>query len=709
MENQKSISTPWEWQLVRLILGVSIGFFLLLLIVYGWDEAGFRQQIRWSARISFALFCMAFGASALHYLFMTGFTWWLLKKRKYIGISFATIHLIHLAFLVILQYVYHPVFDLAATTSLIGGGIAYFFVIMMLSTSFEKGRRWLSNKQWELLHMIGGYWIWSIFLTTYFKRTDTEPIYWIPVGILVLLLVFRGIKFTASFIGKAGLSVTLILISIMDFTPAMSQGALGGTERILIKNGIVYDGSGSSPYPADILIEEGKIKAVLNRPHETKSAVTIDASGLVISPGFIDIHAHGDPMAKPNFRNFLAMGVTSIALGMDGSSTSVSDLKSWIQKVEEVNPGVNILPFIGHGTLRKESGIGRSKELGQYELEKLKDLINHAFELGCWGVSMGLEYLPGYYAGEDELIAIAKVVGRQGGIISSHIRNEDDQAIEASLTEMIELSIYCPVNISHIKVVYGHGSKRAKELLAMLHEKRPSGHQVTADFYPYSASYTGIGIVFPEWAKNPKKYALIKQERGDELLEFLRNKIQQRNGPEATLFGTGPYKGKTLQDLVDEYDRPYEVILRDIIGPYGASAAYFVMDDELQKTLMLDDLVAIGSDGSPTMHHPRGYGSFAKVIEEDVQIGHLLTLEKAIYKMTGLPAKIVGLEDRGLIKKGYQADLVVFDPKKVASKATFAQPHQRAVGFNYVFVNGQLVKEGDEFYHRSGKVLLKER
>ncbi len=503
------------------------------------------------------------------------------------------------------------------------------------------------------------------------------------------------------------LLIMIMVILIVNMTPVISQNELSDSESILIKNGMIYDGSGTSPYPADILIEKDTIKSILKRPHNISAPTVIDATGLVVSPGFIDIHAHGDPLATPDFKNFLSMGVTSIALGMDGSSSTVGDMAIWIQEVQEVNPAVNVLPFIGHGTLRNESGIGSAKVLSPEQLQSLKELTKTAFQLGCWGVSMGLEYLPGYYAEEKELIEIAKTVGENNGIISSHIRNEDDEAIEESLSEMINLSAYCPVNISHLKVVYGHGSERAKELLAMLHKKRSSGHMVSADFYPYSASYTGIGIVFPEWAKTPKKYAAIKQERVDELLAFLKNKIQLRNGPEATLFGTEPYKGKTLQDLVDEYDRPYEIILRDIIGPYGASAAYFVMDDELQNTLMLDDLVAIGSDGSPTMHHPRGYGSFAKIIEEDVQTNKLLTLENAIYKMTGLSAKIVGLKDRGIIKKGLKADIVIFDPEEVKSKATFDQPHQLAVGFKYVFVNGHLVKEGDDFYNRRGEVLLK--
>ena len=202
MANQKTINALFEWQLVRLILGVSVGFFLIMLAVDGWEEDGFRQQIRWSARISFTLFCLAFGASAFRFFIENSITSWLVLKRKYLGVSFAIIHLIHLVFLVILQYVYHPVFDLAATTSLIGGGIAYFFVIMMLLTSFDNGRQWLSNSQWKFLHTIGGYWILAIFLTTYYKRTLTEPMHWILVGILVLILLIRGLKLLAAYKGR---------------------------------------------------------------------------------------------------------------------------------------------------------------------------------------------------------------------------------------------------------------------------------------------------------------------------------------------------------------------------------------------------------------------------------------------------------------------------------------------------------------------------
>lgn len=702
----ESSRTPWEWQLVRLFVGGSIAFFVLLLLIYGLEEEGFRQQVRWSARISFTLFCLAFGASSLHHFLKNSFTWWLRMNRKYVGISFAIVHLIHLAFLIILQYAYHPVFNLAATSSLVGGGIAYFFVVMMLITSFDRWKQQLRQRHWKLVHTIGGYWIWSIYMSSYFKRADTEPIHWVPVAILLIILIMRLTKLTVSIRGGLRQMSIWISILVLSGSLAFSQNTTAIQEGILIKNGLIVDGSGAPPYEGSILIQDGLIAEIYKGSESIQAQQVIDVNGQVISPGFIDMHAHGDPLATPDFHNFLAMGVTTIALGMDGSSPSAKDLSQWIKDVKEVRPGVNILPFIGHGTLRRESGIGSSKEVDDDDLIELKALIDQVMETGCWGLSMGLEYLPGYYAGAKELKTLAESIGKHQGLITAHIRNEDDAAIEASLNEMMQLASDCRVNISHFKVVYGKGKERAREILEMFNTQNTE-YPITADFYPYSASYTGIGIVFPEWAKNPKEYATIKMERGEELLDFLKNKIQQRNGPEATLFGTGPYKGKTLQDLVIEYNRPYEIILRDIIGPYGASAAYFVMDDELQETLMLDDRVAIGSDGSPTMHHPRGYGTFAKVIEEYVVEKQLLSLEQAIYKMTGLPAQIIGLKDRGFIKRGMIADLTIFQPEEVRNNASFTVPHQLATGINYIFLNGIMVKKEVEFFHRNGQILLK--
>lgn len=700
----------WAWDIVKYVVGLSLILFVGLYLVYGFTEEGTRQSIRWSARISFVLFNLAFATSALHLFLKRSFTWWLRMNRKFIGISFALLHLIHLVFLMVLQFCYHPVFDLAAGTSLIGGGIAYFFVLTMLLTSFDNIKKNISPYSWKLIHTVGGYWIWTIFLTTYLKRAYSEPAHWILVGILSMVFLLRMItlfKNRSKGILKASSIFVVVVFATATFSCKAQKFLKGQT---LIKNGIVVDGSGANePFKSDILISNGKIIWIgQSMDFQLNVDTIIDVHGLMVSPGFIDIHAHGDPLATPDFLNFLSMGVSTIALGMDGSSVRSSDMLSWMNKIDSMNLGVNILPFIGHGTIRNESGIGLSKQPDGNQINKMVLLARNALELGCWGLSMGLEYHPGFYASTEELEALAKIVGSFDGLVTSHIRNEDNDEVEQSLEEMMALAKYCNVNISHLKVVFGKGEKRAKEILEKLKDGGEK-YEVTADLYPYTASYTGIGIVFPDWAKVPKRYEQIKNERGDELLNYLKNKVNQRNGPDATLFGNGPYKGKTLKNLEEEYNLPFERVLKDIIGPYGTSAAFFVMDEALQNTLMSSDKVMIGSDGSPTMYHPRGYGTFAKVIEELVLRDSILSIENAIYKMSGMPAKTLGLESRGTIEIGNVADIVVFDPDNIRSNATFEAPHQNADGIEMVLMNGEVVVAKGELIRREGNILKREK
>lgn len=476
-----------------------------------------------------------------------------------------------------------------------------------------------------------------------------------------------------------------------------------------IKNGQILNGIDSTLQHADILIKGDQIVYV----GEVDSTLfntqqQIDAQGALVTPGFIDAHAHGDPMDTPDFPNFLAMGVTSIALGQDGFSPQVENPQDWFEKVDSAAPSVNIIPFVGHSTLRLLSGANYDPKPAQEHIEKMYDLLNAAMENGCFGMSTGLEYNPGQYAEEEELVNLAKIIGQYDGMIMSHMRNEDNDAIEASIQELLKQGEFCNVHIAHLKVVYGKGQDRAAQVLNLINQERNSTFSITADIYPYSASYTGIGIVFPKWAKAPNNYETVKTSRRAELLQFLRQKVIARNGPEATLLGTKPYAGKTLAELSEEKGKAFENVLLEDIGPNGASGAYFVMNDELQERLIQDPKIMIGSDGSPTMRHPRGYGSFAKIIETYVYEKELFPLAEAIRKMTSLPAQTLGLTDRGLIKTGHKADLLIFRPENIKAKATFVDPHLLAEGFDYVFVNGRLAfNKGKSLNARSGRLLRK--
>lgn len=516
----------------------------------------------------------------------------------------------------------------------------------------------------------------------------------------------------SSFLFRRNDMLLLLAFSIFSCTPPTPFQELLQTQGrqydLLIYNGQVLDGQDSVPRLADILIRNDSILFIGKA--DTAAIVAeqvIDAAGKFVTPGFIDTHAHGDPLETPGFENFLAMGVTTICLGQDGESPEYENLRPWMEKVDSLGPGVNIALFAGHGTLRQLSGAGYKPEPEAAEMARMEALLADALAAGCFGMTTGLEYTPGAYAGDEELAALAKVVGAENGLIMSHLRSEDDGAIEASLEELLRQGRYCNVQVSHLKVVYGKGEERAGQILALLEKARSNSvYTVTADIYPYTASYTGIGIVFPQWAKPPNDYEKAKRERREDLLEFLRGKVLARNGPGATLFGTAPYAGKTLAEVAAEQGRPFEEVLLDI-GPGGASGAYFVMDEALQGRLLEDPHVMICSDGSPTMHHPRAYGSFPKIIEQYVQQEQRFSLAEAVRKMTSLPARTLGLKNRGLLKAGYHADLLVFDPQKVKARATFSEPHQLAEGMEWVVVNGKLAFQNGQLVSRLGKMLRK--
>ena len=482
-----------------------------------------------------------------------------------------------------------------------------------------------------------------------------------------------------------------------------------GSFDILIENGSVVDGTGRDVFDADILIRADTIAYVGNVDKgKIDVAQIFDAGGKVITPGFIDAHAHGDPTLDAEFENFLRMGVTTICLGQDGFSHPSTAYSLWMDSVDAAGLGVNVISFMGHSTLRLLSGAGYEQNPTTEQLDSMRLLLAKAMEDGAFGMSTGLEYTPGYYAQDEELAALAKVVGEKNGIIMSHMRNEDDDQIEKSLDELLAQGEFAPVHISHFKVVYGQGPERADYLLSKLDSARSAGVTVTADVYPYTASYTGIGIVFPDWAKAPNDYDRVKATRRKELEAFIRERVTKRNGPDATLFGNGEWKGMTLTEVADSLGLPFEKVLIDKVGPEGASGAYFVMNEALQATLIQDSLVCISSDGSPTMHHPRGYGTFAKIIRQYVNETHQLTLTDAVRKMTSLPASILGLEDRGVIRIGAKADILVFDPLKVIDKATYEEPHQFAEGFDLVLVNGQVaVPSKNTITSRNGIFLRK--
>jgi len=290
---------------------------------------------------------------------------------------------------------------------------------------------------------------------------------------------------------------------------------------------------------------------------------------------------------------------------------------------------------------------------------------------------------------------LAKIVGKNDRLIMSHMRNEDSDQLSASIAELVRQGQFAKVHISHIKSVYGAGDSEAEDIIKIFRYAKKSGIQLSADIYPYNASYAGISLLFPVWAKTTEQFVVVLKERREELEQFLRDKIIKRNGPEATLLGTSPYTGKTLADLAKEFDMAYEQVLIKL-GPKGASAAYFIMDDELQSRLLVEPQISISSDGSPIGFHPRRHGTFAKIIEQYVNQRNSLSLTEAVRKMTSEAAKILGITDRGIIRAGMKADIIIFDPSQIKANASYSKPHLLAQGFDTVIINGNIARQSEK-------------
>lgn len=466
-----------------------------------------------------------------------------------------------------------------------------------------------------------------------------------------------------------------------------------------IHGGTVVDGTAPKAFgerQADVLIRGDTIAHVGTVDPDTIDARrTFDASGLHVTPGFIDPHAHGDPRETPRFRNFLAMGVTTILLGQDGGGPEVQAFAERLSAVADARPFVNVGYLVGHNTLRHESGIGYGTPT-KGERQKLAGLVEQGLDAGAFGLSMGLEYDPGTQAQMPELVAIAEPVAARDAVIMSHVRSEDAADIEDSVAELVEQGRRsgAHVHAAHLKIVLGGDPAQADSVLAQMNAARRDGIDVTADVYPYTASFTGISILFPEWARPPNDYEEVLATRKKGLREYLTTRVNERNGPEATLFGTGRWTGMTLAEVADSTGRSFAEVLMEL-GPDGPSAAYFVMDESVMERILTAKHTVVSSDGSPTMRHPRGHGAFARVLARYTGPDAPLHLEQAVHKMTGQTASIIGLDDparvrvpRGLVREGYAADLLAFDPAAVQDRADFAHPHRLARGMRRVWVNG---------------------
>jgi N-acyl-D-amino-acid deacylase len=494
---------------------------------------------------------------------------------------------------------------------------------------------------------------------------------------------------------------------------------------VLVRGGTLVDGSGAPRHRGDVAIKDGRIEAIGRFPQSTATQV-IDASGLVVAPGFIDVHTHADDIAgTPRAENFVRMGVTSIVAGNCGGSAL--DVGEALTNIRRSGISINFATLIGHNTVRRAVMGTANRAATIAELSKMKSLVWRAMADGAVGFSTGLQYVPGTYAGNAEILELARVAGNAGGLYASHMRNEGTD-LEKSIEETIRIGelAMCRVQISHLKVDSPSRWGASVRALAMIDAARARGVDVEADQYAYTAASSSLGIRFPSWAlegdqsaiaarlNDPATWNRIKNdmrgllaERGLSDLSFA---VVASFAPDPSLNGLSMKQvAARLQDT-DSADAQLEAA-RQLMLRGGAAMVYHLMSDQDVDRIMKHPWVAVASDSSVLatgdgVPHPRGYGNNVRVLGEYVRRRHVMSLEEAVRKMTSLPAQHFGFERRGRLKPGYFADVTIFDPAAVNETATFDKPHAYAAGVPYVLVNGVVViRKGEHTNAFPGMVL----
>jgi N-acyl-D-amino-acid deacylase len=480
---------------------------------------------------------------------------------------------------------------------------------------------------------------------------------------------------------------------------------------VLITNGRIIDGAGNSWYYGDVAVKDGKIIAIGKLSHY-KGAKTIDAKRMIVAPGFIDVHGHIESgiFDHPTADNYIFDGVTTVVTGNCGGSSS--NLGNFFKRVDSLHPSINVASLMGHNTVRQQIMNRDNRPPTAEEQQKMEALVEQSMKDGAVGLSTGLIYIPGTFAKTDEVVGLAKAASRYNGIYASHIRNEENQAVDA-INEAINIGkeANIPVQISHFKIGGRANWGKSNITLGLIQQARLEGWDVTIDQYPYTASSTNLGVRLPDWAfaggndslksrlHDPVTRAQIKKE----MLQQLR-KYKYKNysyAVVASYSADSTYNGKSITDinkLMGRKSKPAEEAetIMDMIDKGGAQMVYHSMHEDDVKYIMKYPFCMTGADaGVPVpgkgMPHPRGYGSNARVLGKYVRDEKVISLEEAIRRMTSLAAQKFQLKGRGLLKEGMAADIVVFDDKAVNDRATFEQPHQYSVGFHYVLVNGQVV------------------
>lgn len=514
-------------------------------------------------------------------------------------------------------------------------------------------------------------------------------------------------------------STILLLAFLSACTPTQEYD-------ILIQNAQILDGTGQPAKAADIGILDGKIVQISSNIRNTAKE-TIDAEGLIVAPGFIDIHTHLEPILKlSDCESHLRQGVTTALGGPDGGG--IWPFADYLDTLSEVGIGMNVGYLVGHNVVRRNIMQLDNRAPTEAELEAMKAQIATAMQAGAFGISTGLKYLPGNFAKIEEVIELSKVAAEYGGFYTSHLREEGLGLIEG-VQEAIDIAEQAdiPVVLTHHKVVGKPMWGSSVKTLGLVDSARELGLDIRIDQYPYTASHTGISILIPTWARaggNDQFKARLEDPILRDSIEkqILFNIINDRGGADLkrVQFSRVRWKrdleGKTLYDWAVEkgLEPSLENGVQLVIEAQkngGASCIFHAMDQADVNRIMQHPYTAIASDGRLNAlgdghPHPRAYGTFVRVLDKYVKQDSILSLPEAIRKMTSLPAERMGLTDRGQIQEGYFADLTIFDPAAIREVATFTDPHHYPEGVEYVLVNGKLAIRAGEFLDgKAGQVL----
>lgn len=525
----------------------------------------------------------------------------------------------------------------------------------------------------------------------------------------------------------------------------------------VIKNARIVDGTCTPWFYGDVGIQNGKI-AFVGPLKNYRTVETVHADGRVLCPGFIDIHTHCDFgfFSDPCALSKILQGVTTIAIGQCGISPapiftdkipllhsysgfiqggtepmwSWRTFGEWLSTLESLRPGVNVLSFVGHGTIRLNIMGFENREPSDMEIDEMKALVRHSMEEGAFGMSSGLIYPPGIYASPAEIRDVASPLKEYRGLYLSHIRNESSQLLR-SLEELIALGeeLQIPVQVHHLKVMGKQNWGQVQKALARIEKAREKGLDITADMYPYTATSTTLRTILPSW---------VQEEGLDGVIQYLENKENREkiihevlsggdredsfrtcNGPEGIIILDTPetpdLQGKTLREASKIMGlKPVETALEIILRNKGKdTCCFFKLNEKDVASVLSHPLTMVGSDSivpAPGAKcHPRTNGTFSRVLSKYVREDSLLSLEKAVWKMSGFPATRAGLCSKGFIKQGMDADLIIFDPESIKENADFVHPELHSEGIDEMFINGRrIIMEGSPTGVRAGKVLRRE-